>query len=442
MCKPFLALMDASAKPAAFLSYDHLDDRYGHISQFKERLSDEVCIQTGEEFSIFQDRSDISWGENWRRRIEDSLDYVVFFIPIITPSFFKSEYCRTELKQFLEREKRLHRRDFVLPVYYVSTPLLDDADRRAEDELAREISKRQYADWRELRFEPFDSPRVGKELERLAAQIRETLDGARSSGCMMEPRPNPARTGTASTVIASTGIASNEKPPARQKIEHRTIVVDQMHRGDHTTINEAVMIACPGDRILVKPGLYEEEMTIDKPLEILGDGDLRDIVIRATGKSALLFKTAMGRVSNLTLQQSDGDGCCVDISQGRLELDGCDIAGHAGACVAIHCGADPRLRKNRIHDSKAEGISVYDGGLGILEENDIYSNAGPGVAISKGGSPILLRNRINENGGEAIRVFDEGQGTIEENDLRDNLQGPWSISNECERNLKRSGNLE
>ncbi len=430
-----LALMDASAKPAAFLSYDHLDDRYGHISRFRERLADEVCIQTGEEFLIFQDRSDILRGENWQKRIEGSLDDVVFFIPIITPSFFKSKYCRTELKQFLEREKKLSRRDFVLPVYYVSTPLLDDASRRAEDELALEIAKRQYADWRELRFEPFDSPRMGKELERLAAHIREVLEGAKSSVRGKGPGSAGART-------TLPGIASNEKPSARLKTEHRTIVVDQMHRGDYTTISEAVMIACPGDRILVKPGLYEEEMTVDKPLEILGDGNLRDIVIRAAGKSALSFKTVMGRISNLTLQQLDGEGCCVDISQGRLELDDCDIVGHARACVAIHSGADPRMRKNRIHNSKAEGVSVYDSGLGILEENDIYSNGGPGVAISKYGSPTLRRNRINKNCGEAIRVFEEGHGTVEENDLRDNLQGAWSVSKDCERNLKRSGNLE
>lgn len=427
--------MDASAKPAAFLSYDHMDDRYGHISQFRERLADEVCIQTGEEFLIFQDRSDIQWGENWRARIDESLESVAFIIPIITPSFFRSEYCRAELKQFLEREKRLCRRDFVLPVYYVSTPLLDDSKRRAEDELALEIAERQYADWRELRFEPFDSPRVGKELERLASQIREALDAARSFGCETPTRSTPAR-------VTSNEKTSAHQQSAHQKTEHRTIVVDQMHRGDHTTINEAIMVAHPGDRILVKPGLFEEEMTIDKPLEILGDGDLRDIVIRAAGKSALSFKTVMGRVSNFTLQQADGDECCVDISQGRLELDGCDITGNARACVAIHSGADPRLRKNRIHDGKAEGISIYDNGLGILEENDIYSNAGAGVAISRGGSPILRKNRINKNGGEAISVFEGGQGTIEENDLRDNLRGPWSVSSDCERNLKRSGNLE
>lgn len=438
--------MDASTRPAAFLSYDHLDDRYGHISQFRDRLVDEVCIQTGEEFTIFQDRSDISWGENWRRRIEDSLDDVAFFIPIITPSFFKSEYCRAELRQFLEREKRLCRRDFILPVYYVSTPLLDDADRRAEDELAKEIAERQYADWRELRFEPFDSPRVGKELERLASQIREALDetGTKLSGCKTDPGHSPTSSDMTGSAISSTitRVTSNGKSSARQKIEHRTIVVDQMHRGDYTTISEAVMVASPGDRILVKPGLYEEEMTIDKPLEILGDGDLRDIVIRATGKSALLFKTAMGRVSNLTLQQSDGDGCCVDISQGRLELEGCDITGYDRSCVDIHSGADPRLRRNRIHDGRAAGVSVYDSGLGILEENEISSNAGPGVAISEGGNPILRRNHINKNRGEGIRAFEGGQGTIEENDLRDNLQGPWCVSKDCEQNLKRSGNLE
>lgn len=427
--------MGAGAIPAAFLSYDHLDDRYGHISQFRERLADEVCIQTGEEFLIFQDRSDIQWGENWRARIDESLESVAFIIPIITPSFFKSEYCRSELRQFLEREKELSRNDLVLPVYYVSTPLLDDAKRRAEDELAREIAARQYADWRELRFEPFDSPRVGKEMERLAAQIREALDEGRSSGYRTPLSYVPARA------------ASNEKPSEHHKaehskIEHRTIVVDQMHRGDHTTINEAIMAARPGDRILVKPGLFEEEMTVDKPLEILGDGDLRDIVIRAASKSALSFKTVMGRVSNLTLQQAGGDECCVDISQGRLELDGCDITGHVLACVAIHSGADPRLRKNRIHDGKAEGISIYDNGLGILEENDIHSNSGSGVAISSGGSPTLRKNRICKNGGEAIRVFEGGQGTIEENDLRDNLKGPWNVSSNCEGNLKRSGNLE
>ncbi len=436
--------MDAKAKPAAFLSYDHLDDKYGHISQFRERLADEVCIQTGEDFLIFQDRSDIQWGDSWKRRIEDSLDAVTFFIPIVTPSFFKSEYCRAELKQFIERERKLNRRDLILPVYYVSTPLLDDALKRNGDDLATEIANRQYADWRDLRFEPFDSSTVGKELERLASQIRCALEDA-------EPLSYKVDSGR-----SSNKPALNERSSARKRIKHsnglersweaglNVIVADQMHRGDHTTITEAIIAANPGDCISVRPGLYEEGQIIDKPLEILGEGDLHDIVVRATGQSALLFKTTMGRISNLTFQKFGREVCpCLDIAQGRLEIEECDITSQSTACcVAIHGGADPRLRKNRIHDGRSEGIYVYDSGQGTLEDNDIFSNAGPGVVIGECGSPVLRHNRINRNCGEAIRILEKGSGTIEDNDLRNNIRGSWKISKEVEQNLKRSGNLE
>jgi len=47
-------------------------------------------MQLGGEFSIFQDRNDISWGEQWKQRIEGTIDATTFLIPIITPSFFSS----------------------------------------------------------------------------------------------------------------------------------------------------------------------------------------------------------------------------------------------------------------------------------------------------------------------------------------------------------------
>jgi hypothetical protein len=52
------------AKPAAFMSYVRFNDEHddGQLSQFRERLSAEVRVQTGGEFAIFQDRNDIAWG--------------------------------------------------------------------------------------------------------------------------------------------------------------------------------------------------------------------------------------------------------------------------------------------------------------------------------------------------------------------------------------------
>ena len=87
----------------------------------------------------------------------------------------------------------------------------------------------------------------------------------------------------------------------------------------------------------------------------------------------------------------------MDISQGRLDLEGCDISSQSLACVAIRDGADPRLRRNKIHDGKQAGVFVYDGGLGTLEDNDITGNALSGVEIKTGGNPTLRRNQIHDN---------------------------------------------
>jgi nitrous oxidase accessory protein NosD len=65
-------------------------------------------------------------------------------------------------------------------------------------------------------------------------------------------------------------------------------------------LTDALKAAGPGDKILVRPGLYEEEIVIDKPVEIIGDADdPRDIVIEATEKDAVLFQASMGRIANL-----------------------------------------------------------------------------------------------------------------------------------------------
>jgi len=164
-------------QPAAFMSYARFDDLHddGQLTQFRERLSAEVRVQTGEEFLIFQDRNDIVWGQNWQKRIDQTLDAVTLLLVIITPGFFRSFACRAEVERFLARERELGRDDLILPVYYVSTPELEDPARRDADELARVLASRQYADWRELRFEPFNSPVVRRAIAQLATRMRDTF---------------------------------------------------------------------------------------------------------------------------------------------------------------------------------------------------------------------------------------------------------------------------
>ena len=167
-----------SKYPVGFLSYVRADDEHddGYLTRFRKRLSGEVHAQTGEIFDIFQDRADIGWGANWEDRINDCIDAGMFLICIITPCFFKSAACRNELERFLAREKELGRNDLILPIYYISCPLLEGELKRDTDPLAQLIRTRHYVDWRELRFESLDSLPAKKKLAGIATEIREALE--------------------------------------------------------------------------------------------------------------------------------------------------------------------------------------------------------------------------------------------------------------------------
>lgn len=425
-------------KPRAFLSYVRADNKDGYLTTLQERLSEEIRLQTGEEFPIFQDWKDIGWGKNWRKEIRESLEDALFFIPILTPAYFKSGPCRDELMLFLEREKKLERDDLILTVYYVNCAALNDKVKRAKDELAEVIGSRNYVDWRELRFEPFTSPQIRRLLAQLGSQVCDALEslapaeaqGATASAPEVVSAVGEARTTTplASSRAEGTlgkieiaGVTLHLEPAERgptTKNEPKIRIVDPNERGKFSTISAAIAKADPGDKIVVRPGVYEEGLVVDKSLEIVGEGKLGNVEVRASGQSALRFQTTLGRVVNLKLRQKGGEEWfCVDISQGRLELEGCDITSESLSCVAIHGGADPTLRRNRIHDGQSGGVFFYDNGSGTLEDNDIFGNALAGVAITEGSSPTLRRNRIHDGKQGGVMVYKNGQGALEDNDI-------------------------
>jgi len=461
--------------PGAFMSYAHADDDDGRISAFRDRLSAQTRKLIREEFPIFQDCEDIKWGEDWEAQIDDSLARVTFFIPIITPSFFRSKYCRDELSRFLEREEKLGL-NLILPVYYIETPLMRDESRRSSDELAQKIASRQYADCRDLFIEDLDSPTIRRLILKMSTQIRDVLEGLST-----EAYDPPA--------TALNGPKTDQLPTNLGRTAPRDIIVDPMHRGDYITITEAIEAANPGDKILVRPGLYQEGLVIDKPLEIVGEGERSEIKVRATGKPALVFKTTNGRVANLTLRHTSGKGLssCINISQGRLTLEDCDISSQDLFCVSIQHGADPRIRRNKIHggllgvsvemdgqgiiedndifgnaecgvqiiargnstlkmnriyNGKGMGVGVALDGQGIIEDNDIFGIENCGISIGSGGNVTVRSNRINGNGYEAIWIVDDGSGVFEDNDLRNNKRGAWNISKASKSIVKRARNLE
>jgi len=470
---------------AAFFSYVHDDDAHdnGRITKLRQMLEEEVRALSGEDFEIFQDYEDIHWGQKWEERLNGALDGSTFLISVVTPRYIRREFCRKEILRFLEREKQLKRNDLVLSIYYIDTDLSSD------DVVTSSLSSRQYYDWRDLRHEPYTNPEVSKRIEKMA---REIITSIKRSNVLprtkdfelirkREPSKLPGVQSTEATLSAET------RQPAK-RTEPPVLIVDPMPRhGDYTTITKAIEAAEPGTRILIHPGLYKENLKLEKPLELIGDGERDEIVIEARESHVIMFNTEFGRISNLTLRQtSRRQFYGVSISQGRLELEDCDITSQSIACIAIYDSADPRLRRNRIHDGQMGGVYVYQNGRGTLENNEIFGNATSGIAITEGGDPTLRHNFIHTGRGSGVYVYENGKGTLEdnnisnnagagleirtgsyptlrrntitknnyegiwvsenaggifeENDLRGNIRGAWDIDESCKPNIKAKNN--
>jgi hypothetical protein len=158
---------------AGFWSYVHSDDSSdgGRILSLERRLRDEYRIQTGEEITIFVDRESISWGTEWSQRINDAIVGTTFFIPIISPSYFRSQECRRELMKFAREAKRLGLAQLLMPVYWVTVPELDRDGKSAVDEAISLIASYQYEDLRDARLEDESSSAFRKAVSKLASQL-------------------------------------------------------------------------------------------------------------------------------------------------------------------------------------------------------------------------------------------------------------------------------
>ena len=71
-----------------FFSYSRKDDEHSErsLSRLRARIYNELRMQLGREFRLWQDTAAISHGALWEEEINRAIAESVFFIPIITPS--------------------------------------------------------------------------------------------------------------------------------------------------------------------------------------------------------------------------------------------------------------------------------------------------------------------------------------------------------------------
>jgi parallel beta-helix repeat protein len=355
-----------------FISYSHEDENLKN--ELEKHLSNLKRLGLINTWSF----REIGAGDEWQGAIDDHLNSAQIILLLISPDFMASDYSYDiEMGRALERHESGEAR--VIPIIL------------------------RHVDWTgapftKLQFLPNNSKPVtsdywgslDKAFLNVAQGIGKEIKKLTSDSSINQPRPS--------------------------------LIVDQMERGGYTTINEAINAAERGDKILVRQGVYDEAIIMTKPLEIVGDGNLGDVVIRTKEKDTVRFEASTGRINNLMLRQNGRAGFVgINITQGNLVVDNCDISSNSLSCIAIEGNAFPKITKNRIHSSAHNGIILADKSQGLIEENEIFNNAISGIAIEEESNPTIKRNNIRDNKMNGILITSRSQGTIVDNDIFRNV---------------------
>jgi CheY-like chemotaxis protein len=205
-----------------------------------------VQVVTGDRtFNIFQDIDGIEFGQKWQKRLDEAISSSWFLIPVVTPLFFKSDPCRDELKRFIEHEKSLARDDLILPIYFVTAPVLERPELLVADALASEIGSRQRYDWRVRADLPPNDPQIRGAVRDLAEKIAAAIE--RTPGPVHTTAPagragNPTADEVAS-LVKSLG-------PAREARNGRKLVLWVDDKPDNNIIERQAMAAYNIDFVL------------------------------------------------------------------------------------------------------------------------------------------------------------------------------------------------
>ncbi|XP_048827793.1 F-box only protein 10 [Brienomyrus brachyistius] len=149
------------------------------------------------------------------------------------------------------------------------------------------------------------------------------------------------------------------------------------------SLRGALSVAGPFDRIVLQPGVYEEqtELLLKLPVEIVGRGRLGEVALLVSIEQ----QCPTARLCNLVLMPAWFSPVIYKTSSGHVQLDNCNVEGGQlqvrgpGTCQARFCSF-----------GQASGVHFQSVALSLLDSCDFSGSDGASVTVD--GPPVSDRN--------------------------------------------------
>ena len=246
----------------------------------------------------------------------------------------------------------------------------------------------------------------------LASELHDLL--LRGTGTFIRP---------AASAPAEPTIALKKSPTAPgAKGPMLELVVGKLGQGQVLSLKVAVRQAAPGATIRILPGLYREQVLIDKPLTLIGEGPREAIALEGVKGPGLILSGDGIRLENLSLVVGSGAAApevpAVEITGGQTTITGCHIESHRGPGL-VASGRSTHLSVLDCQFQKGEGpgVSARNGAQVVLEASTFMECLAGGAEVNKGSLLHLKSCKIQRCGPAGLLVLEGGQAQADDTDF-------------------------
>ncbi|MFF7637678.1 right-handed parallel beta-helix repeat-containing protein [Kitasatospora sp. NPDC008050] len=197
--------------------------------------------------------------------------------------------------------------------------------------------------------------------------------------------------------------------------EHRVRVTQdsgsrwRRRAGEYQTLAEALAAAEPGDTVTLRPGVFRENVLIDKAVTVVpaeGPGTVR----LDPSSGVALTVTAAATVRDLVIEGFDSSAAAVLITgpEAAATLVGCRVDTHSAVGIEVTERAAARLTGCTVNNPAGLGLRLRGAATAQIEECEVAAAGQAGLAVLEGAEARLNRCRLHHAAGAGVLLTDAG----------------------------------
>ncbi|WP_405455237.1 right-handed parallel beta-helix repeat-containing protein [Streptomyces sp. NBC_00101] len=183
------------------------------------------------------------------------------------------------------------------------------------------------------------------------------------------------------------------------------------------TIAEALAGARSGAVVSVRPGTYEESLTVTTRVTIVAEQARGTVEIRPRRGSAITLKADAVMLTDLVLRSRDEELPAVDAVRGQVAMDGCDVTGAAWTAVLARGTGSVAMRDCRVTNPEGAGVVVTSAVESSVESCTVEHLGTSGIVIGERGRVTVRGCTVRDARGNGVLANGEAQGSVEECDI-------------------------